>query len=58
MKNTGKTDGTMMEERSYEGNLHKKIHSTVKGWPDWKKQEYNDNFAVSRFSEKLNIKKR
>ena len=43
------------EENSME-RLYEKAHKTIEGWPDWKKQAYNDNFAVSRYSQKLVIK--
>jgi hypothetical protein len=35
--------------------LHEQIHKTIEEWPDWKKQAYNDNFAISKYSRKLII---
>lgn len=57
MKNTKWTDRATVKQKVYEGDLHERIHRVVMSWPDWKKQEYNDNFAVSCFSEKLDIRK-
>lgn len=35
--------------------VYDKIRKTIDNWPDWKKQAYNDNFAVSKYSEKYVI---
>mgnify|MGYP000981580859 CR=1 FL=1 len=43
------------EKKSNKG-LYDKIYRTIDEWPDWKKQAYNDNFAVSKYSKKLIIK--
>ncbi len=34
-------------------NIDKKIKDTIKTWDDWKIDEYNNNFAISKYSEKL-----
>lgn len=57
MKNTEWTGRAAVKQKVHKGDLHERIHRVVMSWPDWKKQEYNDNFAISRFSEKLDIKK-
>jgi len=31
------------------------IKNIVENWPDWKKQHYNDYFAISPYAEKLTI---
>ena len=33
------------------------IKNIVENWPDWKKQHYNDYFAISPYAEKLIIGK-
>lgn len=30
-----------------------KIKKEIDAWPNWKKKEYNDQFATSKYSEKL-----
>jgi hypothetical protein len=39
-------------------NLYEKIHKELEQWPDWKKQAYNDIFAVIKHSKKLIIKEK
>lgn len=34
-------------------DMDKKIKDTIKTWDDWKIDEYNNNFAISKYSEKL-----
>ncbi len=36
------------DEKTYET-----IHCIIENWPDWKKEEYNANFAVSEYTERL-----
>lgn len=40
-----------------EKELCKKIHNKIQNWSDWKKKEYNDNFAISPYAKKIIIKK-
>ena len=51
---------TMLQEigtnnKAKKDDIYEKIHETIEGWPDWKKQAYNDNLAISRYSKKLVI---
>lgn len=46
-----------IEKKSNEG-LYEKIYKTIEEWPDWKKQAYNDNFAVSKYSKKFIIEEK
>ncbi len=46
-----------IDDKIKNDELYCKLHNEVLGWPDWKKKAYND-FAVSKYAEKLNIKKR
>ena len=43
--------GALIHSRS----LDKKLKETINGWEDWKKQAYNEQFAISKYSEKLDI---
>ena len=40
----------LVEEKIYET-----LHKTIEDWPDWKKQEYNDSYAVSGYTKKLTV---
>lgn len=31
------------------------LHHTIENWPDWKKEEYNTNYAVPEYTKKLSI---
>ncbi|WFA08544.1 hypothetical protein [Tissierella sp. Yu-01] len=54
MKNLCELEKVNAEKKTME-LLHETIHKTIEEWPDWKKQAYNDNFAVSKYSKKLII---
>ncbi|HEY8499664.1 MAG: hypothetical protein QM315_07675 [Bacillota bacterium] len=34
----------------------RRINSIIDDWPVWKKEAYNENFAVSKYSSKLVIR--
>ena len=36
-------------------DMYEKAHKIIEKWPDWKKEAYNRDFAVSKYSEKLKI---
>lgn len=38
------------DEKTYEI-----LHHIIENWPDWKKEEYNTNFAVTEYTKKLSI---
>lgn len=35
--------------------IYEILHHTIENWPDWKKEEYNTNFAVPEYTKKLSI---
>lgn len=35
--------------------LYKTLCQTIEKWPDWKKKEYNDNYAIPNYSKELII---
>lgn len=43
------------ESNRHEDELKEKVRNTIREWPNWKKREYNNNFAVSKFACKLDI---
>jgi hypothetical protein len=42
-------------EKKREIEISEKIRRDASMWPNWKKQTYNDNFAISKHSEKLKL---
>lgn len=47
----------LKEEKSWNPQeYYEKINKQINEWPDWKKQAYNDIFAVSAHAKKLDIK--
>lgn len=34
---------------------YENVNKIINEWPDWKKQAYNDMFAISTHAKKLNI---
>ena len=38
------------DEKTYEI-----LHHIIENWPDWKKEEYNTNFAVPEYTKKLSV---
>lgn len=40
-----------------EDEVYKIVCKTIEKWPDWKKEEYNNDFIISKYSDKLVISK-
>ena len=57
MKSLCEKEKISVEKKSNE-DLYEKIYKTIEEWPDWKKQAYNDNFAVSKYSKKFIIEEK
>lgn len=55
MKSSAILGETIAKNKVRIDDLYEKIHETIENWPEWKKQAYNDNFAISNYSRKLNI---
>lgn len=36
-------------------DISRNIRNTLENWQDWKKEEYNNNFAISEYAKKLNL---
>lgn len=36
-------------------NTYEKVNHTINEWPNWKKEAYNEMFAVSKHAKKVSI---
>lgn len=55
--NLTKMGNNASEKKKEDDEIYGIAHSIINCWPDWKKQAYSDNFAISPYSGKLIIDK-
>ncbi len=37
--------------------IYNNINQTIKGWPEWKRKAYDENFAISQYAKKYSASK-
>ena len=44
------------QKKINDDDFFQRVHQVILNWPEWKQEEYNNNFAISPYAKKINIK--
>ena len=58
MNNVDNVRDVKYNEKADSEKTYEAIQCIIDSWPDWKKEEYNINFAVSESIDKLTVESR
>lgn len=46
------------QKKINDDDFFQRVHQVILNWPEWKQEEYNNNFAISPYAKKINIKRK